>query len=173
MDFLKDILPLKNQLYRLALRITLNPQDAEDIVQETLIRLWRRTGPIEHVPKESVDSETGSLTGLAMTICRNLSLDSIRRKKTSNMSLDELQNADSTAHSEDPYAQLSRSDNIRMIREAMDALPEKQRTCMQLRDFEGLPYKEIASILSITEEQVKVNIFRARKAIRERILKTE
>lgn len=51
----------------------------------------------------------------------------------------------------------------------MNAMPEKQRTCMQLRDFEGKTYKEIATILDITEEQVKINIFRARKCIKEKI----
>ena len=50
----------------------------------------------------------------------------------------------------------------------VNALPEKQRSCIQLRDFEGKPYKEIAEILGITEEQVKVNIFRGRQAIKKR-----
>ena len=49
----------------------------------------------------------------------------------------------------------------------IDGLPEKQRACVQLRDIEGKAYRDIATILSITEEQVKVNIFRARQAIRQ------
>ena len=52
------------------------------------------------------------------------------------------------------------------IRQLIDALPEKQRSCIQLRDFEGKAYKEIAEVLEISEEQVKVNIFRARQAIK-------
>jgi RNA polymerase sigma-70 factor (ECF subfamily) len=52
-------------------------------------------------------------------------------------------------------------------------LPEKQRSCMQLRDMEGKSYKDIAAILGITEEQVKVNIFRARQTIKERFQKIE
>jgi RNA polymerase sigma-70 factor (ECF subfamily) len=50
-------------------------------------------------------------------------------------------------------------------------LPEKQRSCMQLRDMEGKSYKDIATVLDITEEQVKVNIFRARQTIREKFKK--
>ena len=49
-----------------------------------------------------------------------------------------------------------------------DSLPEKQKTCMQLRDFEGKSYKDIAQVLSITEEQVKVNIYRARQAVKQK-----
>ena len=44
----------------------------------------------------------------------------------------------------------------------------KQRECIQLRDFEGKAYKEVAELLGITEEQVKVNIFRARQTIKQR-----
>jgi RNA polymerase sigma-70 factor (ECF subfamily) len=57
-------------------------------------------------------------------------------------------------------------DRIELIHKLVDSLPEKQRSCIQLRDFEGKAYKEIAEVLDITEEQVKVNIFRARQAIK-------
>ena len=55
----------------------------------------------------------------------------------------------------------------------MDTLPEKQRICIQLRDVEGKPYKEIAAIMAITEEQVKVNIFRARQTIKKKFIENE
>ena len=58
-----------------------------------------------------------------------------------------------------------------LVKQLVDALPEKQRSCMQLRDFEGKTYKEIAAVLGITEEQVKVNIFRARQTVKERFQK--
>ena len=60
-----------------------------------------------------------------------------------------------------------------MVRQIVESLPEKQRSCIQLRDFEGKTYKDIALILSITEEQVKVNIFRARQAIKQRYEKLD
>ncbi len=161
MNFRTDILPLKNPLYRLALRITLNPQEAEDIVQETMIRVWNK--------RESW-GEIDSIEAFAMTICRNLSLDHLKKKETQNLSLDAMV-IEEVDHVDDPLQQLVRKDNLNKVRMIMDSLPEKQRTCMQLRDFEGKSYKEIATILDITEEQVKISIFRARKTVKEHFLK--
>ena len=64
-------------------------------------------------------------------------------------------------------------DRLALVRRLIDSLPEKQRSVMQLRDIEGKSYKEIADIMAISEEQVKVNIFRARQAIRQKFLETE
>jgi RNA polymerase sigma-70 factor (ECF subfamily) len=64
-------------------------------------------------------------------------------------------------------------DRIALVRQLIDRLPEKQRSCMQLREFEGKSYKEIAQILGVTEEQVKINIFRARQSIKQQFIKTE
>ena len=55
----------------------------------------------------------------------------------------------------------------------INSLPEKQRSCMQLRDIEGKQYKEIATALQMSEEQVKVNLFRARKTVKERFQKLD
>jgi RNA polymerase sigma-70 factor (ECF subfamily) len=57
-------------------------------------------------------------------------------------------------------------ERIAMVRNLMNSLPEKQRTAMQLRDFEDKSYKEIAAIMQISEDQVKINIFRARQFIK-------
>ena len=65
-DFRTDVLPLKNELYRLALRITLNPAEAEDTVQDTMIKVWNR--------REQWD-EIESIEAFCLTICRNLALD--------------------------------------------------------------------------------------------------
>jgi RNA polymerase sigma-70 factor (ECF subfamily) len=58
-----------------------------------------------------------------------------------------------------------------MVRRLIEQLPEKQRSCVQLRDIEGKSYKDIATIMNISEEQVKVNIFRARQTIKEQFQK--
>ena len=76
-------------------------------------------------------------------------------------------------HASTPQDRLIDQDRLRVVKEIVDSLPEKQRSCMQLRDFEGKQYKEIADILGITEEQVKVNIFRARQAVKQRFQKIE
>ena len=68
---------------------------------------------------------------------------------------------------------MQQKDRIDLVRRMVNALPEKQRSCIQLRDFEGKPYKEIADILGISEDQVKVNIFRARQAIKKKYQEIE
>lgn len=157
LEFRTDILPLKDGLYRLALRITLNREEAEDVVQETMIKLWN-----QHERWQELES----IEAYANTICRNIALDHIRRKDNRTVSLEEERPSE---QSTDPYHQMWQQEQIQMIRQIMASLPEKQSTCMHLRDFEGKSYQEIATILQITEDQVKVNIFRARKAIKQRI----
>ena len=66
-----------------------------------------------------------------------------------------------------PYEHTVQREKVQIVRQLIDALPEKQRACMQLRDIEGKTYKDIATVLGITEEQVKVNIFRARQTIKQ------
>jgi RNA polymerase sigma-70 factor (ECF subfamily) len=161
-SFQTDILPLKNELYRMALRITMNAAEAEDVVQETMMKVWNRRdqwGQIE------------SIEAFCLTICRNLSLDKVRRMDNQTQSLDAAYDPKDLGVSSNPEEQAIQSDRIRLVRQMISQLPEKQRSCMQLRDMEGKSYKDIATILDITEEQVKVNIFRARQTIREKFKK--
>ena len=72
-----------------------------------------------------------------------------------------------------PQDRLIAQDRLRVVKEIVNSLPEKQRVCMQLRDFEGKQYKEIAIVLGITEEQVKTNIFRARQTEKQQFQKIE
>lgn len=160
-SFRNDVLPLKDALYRLALRITLSHEEAEDIVQDTLIKVW---------DKRESWNEIESIEAFSITICRNLALDRIKKHDNLNDSLEEKQ-TESPDTSSTPFEDTLQQDRIELVRNLINALPEKQRSCMQLRDFEGKPYKEIAKILGISEEQVKVNIFRARQTVKERFQK--
>lgn len=162
-SFRNDVLPLKNELFRLALRITLNRAEAEDIVQDTLIKVWNR-----REEWNSIDS----IEAFSLTVCRNLSLDRIRKKGNDNDSLEDVKAAEPLASS-NPQDRMIQTDKVRLIRQIVDGLPEKQRSCMQLRDFEGKTYKEIAGVLDISEEQVKVNIFRARQTVKQKYLKLD
>lgn len=164
-SFQNDILPLKNELYRLALRITLNPVEAEDIVQETMIKVWNRRDQWDEI--ESIEP-------FCLTICRNLALDEMRRMDNQNQSLDEgAHDTPDRSYSSNPEELAMQQDRLRLIRHIIGQLPEKQRSAMQLRDFEGKSYKEIAAIMAISEEQVKINIFRARQALRQKYPETE
>ena len=165
-SFQHDILPLKDPLFRLALRITQNREEAEDVVQETMIKLWNR--------RERWD-EIENIESFAMTICHNLSLDHLKRAENQNASLDDADAFLATPNSQhpSPFDYTAAQDRIQLVRQIIDTLPEKQRSCIQLRDIEEKPYKEIAAILDISEEQVKINIFRARQTIRQRFSQIE
>lgn len=161
-SFQTDILPLKNELYRMALRITMNAEEAEDVVQETMMKVWSRRDQWNQID---------SIEAFCLTICRNLSLDKVRRMDNQTQSLDAAYDPKDHGVASNPEEQAIQSDRIRLVRQMISQLPEKQRSCMQLRDMEGKSYKDIATILDITEEQVKVNIFRARQTIREKFEK--
>jgi len=158
-SFRNDVLPLKDALYRLAFRITLNAAEAEDVVQDTLIKVWNR---------RSSWGEIDSIEAFSLTICRNLALDHIRRYESHNRSIEGL-NTDAPDNSSSPSEKAELRDRIAIIKDIVNALPERQRSCMQLRDFEGKAYKDVAAIMGISEEQVKINIFRARQAVKKRI----
>lgn len=159
-SFRTDVLPLKDELFRLALRITLNRADAEDVVQETMLKVWNR--------RDSW-AELESIEAYCLTICRNLALDKMKRVEHQNTSLEEgggdAEHADHS-YASNPEEQAVQRDRVELVRKLMSLLPEKQRTCMQLRDMEGKPYKEIADVIGITEQQVKINIFRARQTLK-------
>lgn len=160
-SFKNDILPLKDRLFRLALRITLSREEAEDIVQETLIRIWQ---------KRDEWHEIENMESFSMTICRNLSLDLLEKKESRNVSLDEETHdmADNSLSPDDHLVQQQKYDEIA---KAIEQLPEKQRTVIQLRDIEGKNYQEIADIMGISLSDVKVNLFRGRQTLKQKLTK--
>ena len=164
-SFRDDVLPLKDKLYRLALRITLNNAEAEDVVQETLIKVWNRRSQWEEI--ESIEA-------FALTVCRNLSLDKIKRMGNDPASLDDsTHDSPDSSSSSNPEEQTMARDQVALVRQLIDRLPEKQRSVIQLRDIEGKSYREIATIMCISEEQVKVNLYRARQTIKKKFSETD
>lgn len=158
-SFKNDVLPLKNVLYRLALRITMNREEAEDVVQDTLMKVWDRRDTWQDID---------SIEAFSLTICRNIALDKTKRMSRKDESLDQKDYEPSASAVVTPDERTEQKDLLNMVRRIIDGLPEKQKTCMQLRDFEGKSYKDIAKVLSITEEQVKVNIYRARQTVKQK-----
>ncbi|MCM1311811.1 MAG: RNA polymerase sigma factor [Bacteroides sp.] len=156
-SFRYDVLPLKDKLFRLALRITLNREEAEDIVQDTLLRIW---------DKRAEWTELNSMEAFGMTVCRNLSLDRAERKERQNISLDEG-TYDCMDFSSAPDVRMMHSESESIVGQLINRLPEKQRTVVHLRDIEGKTYKEIAGTLGLTEADVKVSLHRARTWIKE------
>ena len=162
-SFRDDVLPMKNRLYRLALRITLNPAEAEDAVQDTLIRVWEHREEWERID---------SMEAYALTICRNISLDMVGRAGRGNVQLSTINLSTdsqlSTLNSQLlPDESQEKQERLSLVRKIMDTLPEVQRSIMELRDIEGKTYQEIGNILKLTESQVKVYLHRARTSIRQ------
>lgn len=158
-SFRTTVLPLSDRLYRLALRITMNKAEAEDVVQDTLLKVWECREDWNQI---------NNLEAFAIATCRNRALDVVKRAGRDTENLDEM------AHfsSQTPHEQLETREEISLVRRLMDSLPEVQRTIMLLRDIEGKTYQEIAQTLDISETQVKVYLHRARTKIKEWITNT-
>lgn len=162
LDFHTDILPMKDRLFRLALSITLDRTEAEDITQETLVRMWERR-------KEWPQIE--NIQAWCMTIARRLALDAVEKAKIHAEREAEVADYQRSAISSPAPADeaLDRRQRVEAVRRLISQLPEVQRTIIELRDIEGLRYDEIAQLTGISETQVKVYLHRARKKIREQL----
>jgi RNA polymerase sigma factor (sigma-70 family) len=159
--FQNRVLPSKNKLFRFALKFLGNEEDAKDVVQEVFIRVWNGREQMEEIQ---------NWEAWCMRIARNLSLDKIRsltRKQT--QPIDESFDVHHDALT--PYESTEIDESMQRIRLIIAELPEKQRQIMHLRDVEGYSYNEISEILEIDMNQVKVNLFRARSAVREKLIK--
>lgn len=162
LSFRKDILPLKDKIFRVALRITLDRTEAEDVVQETMLRVWNKR---ENWPQfESVEA-------YCLTVARNLAMDWMERKDAQTVSLTEV--ADRVTDAPGPYDHLVGKEQLALVRRLMDELPSQQRAIVSLREVEAKSYKEIATLLNLTEEQVKVYLFRARQKLKQRFIDIE
>lgn len=134
------------------------------MVQDTMLRVWNRREQWEQLD---------SIEAFCFTICRNLSLDKVRRMSRQEQTLDESYVPADHSYTSNPEEQAVQRDRVKLVRQLVNRLPEKQRTVMQLRDIEGKSYRDIAEIMGITEEQVKVNIFRARQTIKKEFKQQE
>ncbi len=162
-DFRHELLPLKDKMFRLALRITLNRAEAEDVTQDILLRVWEQ--------RESL-GELRSLEAYVLTAVRNLALDRVAKTDNANVSLDDVQ-TDAFDSALRPDEDMEQQESLKRVREIMSGLPEAQRTALQLREIEGHSYRETADIMNVSEANVKVLIFRARQAVKNQIDKIE
>ena len=158
-SFRTTVLPLGDRLFRLALRITMNRAEAEDVVQDTLLKVWEQRSQWEQIK---------SLEAFAIATCRNRALDIAKRAGRNTKSLDEVETSHLTPLTSQPS--LEAREQLSLVRRLMDDLPEVQRTIMLLRDIEGKTYQEIAEALGISETQVKVYLHRARTKIKKWII---
>ena len=131
-------------------------------MQDTMIRVWNKRD--EWPNFESIEA-------YCLTVARNLAID--RSEKIDSQHMELTPETQELPDALNPYEQLAQSEQLGLIHRLLNELPEKQRLIMQLRDMEGKSYKEIAVVLSLTEEQVKVNLFRARQKVKQRFIDIE
>jgi RNA polymerase sigma-70 factor (ECF subfamily) len=154
--FKKNILPIIDKLFRLAFNITGNKEDAEDVVQDVLYNVWR---------KKEAWEEIGNLEAYCFRSTRNTALDKISLKENQHEAIPE--DFDYPAQEGDAQRKMEEQEQIEALEKWLKKLPEKQQTIFRLREVEGLSYKEIAMILNISEEQIKINLFRLRRKLKE------
>lgn len=160
-SFQNRVLPAKNKLFRFALRFLGSEEEAKDVVQEVFIKVWNGREQMQEVQ---------NWEAWCMRITKNLSLDRIRslnRKQTQPIE----DSFDVRHEALTPHESTEMRESMNRINQLIETLPEKQRQVIHLRDVEGYSYNEICEILELDMNQVKVNLFRARNTVREKLVK--
>jgi RNA polymerase sigma factor (sigma-70 family) len=161
-EFANIITPIKDKLFRFALRMLRNPAEAEDVVQEVFIKVWDRRNELDRYR---------SLEAWCMTLTRNLSIDKTRSRHNQTRDIEESFGLASPVTS--PEKQTELNDTMDQLRQIMYHLPENHRVAIHLRDIEGMSYQEISETMDVSLDLVKTYIFRGRQKIRNELLKTE
>ncbi len=149
---------MRQQLFAVALRMLSETQDAEDVVQETLLKIWNQ--------RDSLDMYD-NVAAFTTTVCKNLCLDRIRARSRMN----EIEMQDWQGDAINPYQQLELTDDVSLIKNIIQTLPRLQQMIITMKDVDGYEVKEIAEIVGANAESVRVNLSRARKKVREQYLK--
>lgn len=150
------VVPLRDRLLHISLRLLDEPADAEDVVQEVLLKLWQMRDQLD---------QYNSVEALAVTMTKNLTLDKIKLRKPQGDEM-ELIRLDSGVRS--PEVSLEQKDAVECIRRLIKELPPLQQTIIRMKDVEGYELSEIATITGTQVESVRSNLSRARKKVRER-----
>ncbi len=137
-----------DNLYRFVLKNIKDEEKAKDIVQDTYIKFWEK--------KDDVDSN--KIKSYLFTTAYHKLIDVVRREKK--------QSSFEVVKENDYSSENSYSDLQEILHEAIEKLPANQKAVILLRDYEGYAYNEIAEITNMSESQVKVYIFRARKFLK-------
>lgn len=156
--FQTTVWPLRGKLLQISLRLTQDRADAEDIVQEVLLRLWNIRSKLDLYH---------SVEALAVQVTKNLALDRLRRRKRPEGEVERLV---LDSGSKDPAEQLEERDAAACICRLIGQLPVLQQTIIRMKDVEGYEIAEIAAITGAAPEAIRVNLSRARKKIREQFL---
>ena len=159
-QFKITVVPLRDKLLNYARRMTDDPSDAEDAVQEVMLKLWNL--------RQKLD-EYRSIEAVAMTMTHHLCMDMWRTRHTASVPLEYVQDATPGGT---PERLLEIKDEIRLMHEIINSLPTLQRTIMRMKDIEEYETEEIADITGCNPEAIRSNLSRARKKVREIYMQT-
>ncbi len=158
-SFYKIILPMKDKLFRLAFSIVRERTEAEDVLQDVLLRLWS---------KRDEWSEIENLEAYCYRSVKNSSLDrlaskAVRKTEAIDPDKEELYFTEIIS----PHHHMVQKEQHQIINKCIDELNENQRLVFRLREIEGLSYKDISKSLGISEDLVRISLFRARKKMKD------
>lgn len=157
-EFTTIVMPLKDKLYRLAKRILVSTDEAEDAVQEVFLKLWKGKQDIESYKNPEA---------FAITMTKNYCLDRLKSKQASNLKIVHS----NYQTSENIEGRIEANNGVEMVFKIMETLPEHQKIILQLRDVEEFEFSEIAKMLDSTETAIRVALSRARKTVRDEMIK--
>ncbi len=157
-EFLNTVLPIKDKLFRLAKRLLISTDEAEDAVQEVFLKLWNR--------KEKMSGYKNP-EAFAFTMVKNYCLDRLKSKQAGNLKIVHT----NFKNQDDIQRTVEAKEGVEMVFNIMKTLPEKQKMVLQLRDVEQLEFLEISEILEMNPTAIRVTLSRARKAVREQLIK--
>ena len=158
-DFLKVVLPFKDKVFRLAKRLLVSTEEAEDATQELYFKLCRS--------KEKI-ADYKNVEAFAMTMTKNYCYDRLKSKQASNLTLihSNYKEKDTSLDKKMEY-----QDSVNQVHLLIEKLPEQQKIIIQLRDVEQYDFEEICKMVDMKPTAVRVALSRARKTIREELIK--
>ena len=159
-DFVSLVMPFKDKVYRLAKRLLVSTEEAEDATQEILLKLWNN--------KEKI-GEYKNVEAFSMTMTKNFCLDRLKSKQAQNL---KIVHSNYTDNSSSLQKQVESKDSVSWVARIMEELPEQQKIIVQLRDIEQYDFSEISKMLDMNETTIRVALSRARKTIREKLTNT-
>ena len=160
-EFKLLVMPYSSRLYRMAFRLMSSREEAEDIVQEVYVKLWGMRNELD---------KYNSIEALCIRITRNLCLDQLRRRKV-NIDAMKAEKLKEDNYPETPSENLEKKEDAELLHTLISALPEPQRSLVHLRHLEGKEYEEIAGMVNMNVNAIRVSISRARKQMRELVEK--
>jgi len=159
-DYINSVLSIKNKLFSYSFKMLHSRQEAEDVVQDVLVKVWEMRNSSQTI---------NNLEAWCMTMTRNKSLDKLKLKSRNSVEIESRY--DLATDDSSPFRVAEMNDLKKKLRKVVDTLPLNQREVIQLRDFQGRSYKEISEIMGVDMNLVKVTLHRARQVIKKEILK--